>query len=139
MLSLLLVRVVDGDAPGGVLALCEARELEPLERKPDLFRRGAALLEDRDDRRHECLHRRAVRGLDPRHTDPSFTLKTYATAVKHRQRLTKAEQKAYDEALEWAQMGTNATDEVPGPLAESDSDQEKSPPCRASRRWALVT
>jgi integrase len=41
------------------------------------------------------------------HTDGRFTLRVYTHAFKHRQRLTEAERNQYDEALEWAQMGTN--------------------------------
>ena len=38
------------------------------------------------------------------HEDPTFTLAVYAQAVKHREKLTAAERKAYDEAIEWAAM-----------------------------------
>jgi len=41
------------------------------------------------------------------HEDPTFTLKTYTMAVKRREKLTKSERKAFDRAVEWAQMGTN--------------------------------
>ena len=41
------------------------------------------------------------------HEDVSFTLKVYASAVKRRERLSGAHRKAFEEAIEWAQMGTN--------------------------------
>jgi integrase len=48
------------------------------------------------------------------HTDARFTLRVYTHAFKRRQRLTPAERKQYDLALEWAQMGTNdARDDQP--------------------------
>lgn len=44
------------------------------------------------------------------HEDPTFTLKVYVTAAKRRGRLTEAERREFDRAVEWAQwaqMGTN--------------------------------
>lgn len=41
------------------------------------------------------------------HEDPRFTLKTYTQATKRRERMSGPHLKAYDRALEWAQMGTN--------------------------------
>jgi integrase len=49
------------------------------------------------------------------HEDPRFTLKVYAQATKRRERLSGPHLKAYDRALDWARMGTIATDE-PMPL-----------------------
>ena len=60
------------------------------------------------------------------HEDPRFTLRVYAQASKRRERLTGPHLKAYDAALEWAQMGTSA--ELL--LADSAADartEEKSP------------
>jgi integrase len=45
------------------------------------------------------------------HENPTFTLAVYAQAVKHREKLTAAERKAFDEAIDWARMG--ATVEAP--------------------------
>ena len=45
------------------------------------------------------------------HEDPRFTLKVYPQATKRRERLSGPHRKAYDRALEWAQMGTSAVDE----------------------------
>jgi integrase len=39
------------------------------------------------------------------HVDPAFTMRVYTEATKHRERLSPVELKAYDEALEWAQIG----------------------------------
>jgi hypothetical protein len=44
------------------------------------------------------------------HEDPRFTLKAYAKATKRRERLSGPHLKAYDRAIEWAQMGTSAVD-----------------------------
>lgn len=41
------------------------------------------------------------------HTDPRFTLKVYAQATKRRERLSGPHLRAYDRAIQWAQMGTN--------------------------------
>ena len=43
------------------------------------------------------------------HTDVRFTMATYAQATKRRDRLSGPHLKAYDRALDWARMGTNAT------------------------------
>jgi hypothetical protein len=40
------------------------------------------------------------------HADPSFTFRVYARAVKRRERLSGAYLEAFDQALEWAQMGS---------------------------------
>jgi integrase len=57
---------------------------------------------------------RAAVGDDPAYTseqigqdDPRFTLRIYTYATKRRQRLTGTHREAFDQALEWAQMGTN--------------------------------
>jgi integrase len=41
------------------------------------------------------------------HTDARFTLKAYTMATRRRERLSGPHLKAYDQAIEWAQMGTN--------------------------------
>jgi integrase len=53
------------------------------------------------------------------HTDVRFSLTVYANATKRRDRLTGAHAKAYDEALEWAHMGTNAPLTVPEAVEHS--------------------
>lgn len=63
---------------------------------------------------------RCVCGDDPRytadqlgHTDPKFTFRVYAQASKRRERLAPAQRQAFDEAIEWAQMGTSGDFVVP--------------------------
>ena len=46
------------------------------------------------------------------HEDVAFTLRTYAHAVKRRDRLTGAHRQAFDEALDWAALGTTANSEA---------------------------
>jgi hypothetical protein len=41
------------------------------------------------------------------HTDARFTLKAYTMATRRRERLSGPHLKAYDRAIEWAQMGTD--------------------------------
>jgi integrase len=41
------------------------------------------------------------------HTDPRFTLRVYTQATKRRERLSGPHLRAFDRAIEWAQMGTN--------------------------------
>lgn len=47
------------------------------------------------------------------HEDPRFTLRVYTQATKRRDRLSGPHLKAYDRALEWAQMGTSEPLTVP--------------------------
>ena len=53
------------------------------------------------------------------HEDPRFTLRVYAQATKRRDRLTGPHLKAFDRALEWAQMGTGEPLTVPAFEAEA--------------------
>jgi len=46
------------------------------------------------------------------HEDPTFTLKVYAQVVKHRERLTANEREAFDNAVEWALMGTTGPSDI---------------------------
>jgi integrase len=85
---------------------------------------------------------RAVCGDDPvyiarqiGHEDVNFTLNVYAQSVKRRERMTDAERKEYDRAIEWASwasqtapLGTSAYSA--GELAESGdvASYEKGPP-----------
>lgn len=57
------------------------------------------------------------------HEDPRFTLRVYAKATKRRDRLSGPHLKAYDRALEWAQMGTSDDLAVPA----FDTQATKSP------------
>ena len=56
------------------------------------------------------------------HEDPRFTLRVYTQATKHRDRLSGPHLKAYDQALEWAQMGTGA----PFTVSTFDSEATKN-------------
>lgn len=47
------------------------------------------------------------------HTDPKFTFRVYTQASKRRERLAPAQRKAFDAAVEWAQMGTSDALTVP--------------------------
>jgi integrase len=53
------------------------------------------------------------------HEDPRFTLRVYAQATKHRDRLAKPQRNAYDAAIEWTQMGTSESLSVPEVSAEA--------------------
>ena len=57
------------------------------------------------------------------HEDPRFTLRAYAQATKRRERLSGPHLNAYDRALDWARMGTIASDE---PMVVPD-EATKSP------------
>lgn len=60
------------------------------------------------------------------HTDPSFTLRVHAQAVKHRSKLTPAEREAFDEAVIWAQLGADAPlDDFGAILSEVGTAQEQ--------------
>jgi integrase len=60
------------------------------------------------------------------HTDPAFTFRVYQKAAKRRERLSGAYLEAFDQALEWALMGTSATSEAPSRLAPRTRDQQES-------------
>jgi integrase len=56
------------------------------------------------------------------HEDPTFTFRVYQRSVKRRQRLSGAYLEAFDQALEWALMGTGeALDADPRDRAETGS------------------
>jgi integrase len=57
------------------------------------------------------------------HEDPRFTLRVYAQATKRRDRLSGPHLKAYDAALQWAQMGTSEPLSVPS----FDTEATKNP------------
>jgi integrase len=60
------------------------------------------------------------------HEDPRFTLRAYTQATKRRERLSGPHLRAYDRALEWARMGTIASNE---PLVVP-AEGTKNPPGR---------
>jgi hypothetical protein len=45
------------------------------------------------------------------HTDPRFTLRCYTRATRRRERLSGPHLRAFDQAIEWARMGTIVVDE----------------------------
>jgi integrase len=60
------------------------------------------------------------------HEDPTFTLRTYAQVVKHRERLMAKERVAFEQAIEWAQMGTNEPTVVSPAPTNGGPDQQKT-------------
>ena len=66
------------------------------------------------------------------HTDARFTLRVYTQATKRRERLSGAHLRAYDRAIEWAQMGTTTSESVCWLLQR----QQKTPPLSGAFRGA---
>jgi integrase len=68
------------------------------------------------------------------HENPTFTLAVYAQAVKHREKLTAAERKAFDEAIEWARMGVTfeAPEEAPEMARIGTNESSAVPVTRAA-------
>lgn len=60
-------------------------------------------------------------------------MRVYAAAVKRRERLIGAERKAFDEAVEWAQMGTSEPIDVSEALEAPGSEHEKGPALQGLR------
>jgi integrase len=56
------------------------------------------------------------------HEDPRFTLRVYTQATKRRDRLAGPHLRAYDRAIEWAQMGTHGALVVPALQMEATKD-----------------
>jgi len=88
---------------------------------------------------------RCVAGDDPAyvagqlgHEDPTFTLRVYAQAVKHREKLTLKEREAFDRAVEWAQMGTNAQITVPSTAMSGELENEKPAVSSGFSEWAVL-
>jgi hypothetical protein len=53
-------------------------------------------------------------------------LRVYTYATKRRQRLTGTHQEAFDGALEWAQMGTNADYATPTVLLQVNTEKQNA-------------
>ena len=66
------------------------------------------------------------------HEDGLFTMRVYASAVKRRARLTPAERIAFDEAVDWALMGTSE------PVAVSPAPAMGQPESDKTRRFQRV-
>ncbi|MBA3428929.1 MAG: hypothetical protein H0U07_10205 [Actinobacteria bacterium] len=60
------------------------------------------------------------------HTDPTFTMRVYTGVTKRRERLTVAERRAYDQAVEWALMGTGEQIPLPAPVSATGPETEKA-------------
>ena len=58
------------------------------------------------------------------HTEPRFSMKVYASAVRRRSRLTGVALREFDAALEWAALGSGEPDSVD---PEPDADGGQSP------------
>jgi len=58
------------------------------------------------------------------HTEPGFSMKVYASAVRRRARLTGVALREFDAALEWAALGSGEPDSVD---SEPDADGGQSP------------
>jgi hypothetical protein len=56
------------------------------------------------------------------HDDPHFTLRVYTYATKRRQRVTGTHRRAFDRALEWAQMGTSTDYTVRAVLSQVNAE-----------------
>lgn len=60
------------------------------------------------------------------HEDPTFSLRVYAQAVKHREKLTAKEREQWDLAIEWARMGTSEPIVVPDAATSEVESEEES-------------
>ena len=58
------------------------------------------------------------------HTEPGFSMKVYASAVRRRSRLTGVALREFDAALEWVALGSGEPDSV---NPEPDADGGQSP------------
>jgi hypothetical protein len=54
------------------------------------------------------------------HTEPGFSMKVYASAVRRRVRLTGVALREFDAALEWAAVGSGEPDPIASEPSESD-------------------
>jgi hypothetical protein len=61
------------------------------------------------------------------HTDPSFTLRTYAKATKRRERLTGSYAAEFDRACEWSVLARKGTSEVPAPIEAPSGAPARTP------------
>jgi hypothetical protein len=74
------------------------------------------------------------------HVDPAFTLRVDVQETKRRERLTEAERREYDRAVDWtqwAQMGTNK-EGIPSSVAVSENHQHRNRAAEAgSSEWSV--
>jgi hypothetical protein len=85
-----------------------------------------------------------VRGEDPPyvmaqlgHTDPAFTLRVYAHAMR-RGESDKEALKALVEGRHWALLGTSGSDDPSEPVREVDPDNDESPAGAGLRRMGAA-
>ncbi len=67
------------------------------------------------------------------HTDPAFTFRTYAKAVRRRGRLSGAHLEAFDRALEWARIGPAESAEI-GRNADLGAEEVSNPASESQER-----
>jgi hypothetical protein len=65
------------------------------------------------------------------HTDPIFTLRLYAQAVRHRSKLTPAERRAFEEAVIWAQLGADPPYDLLGDVPAAEAVLPQQPDLQA--------
>jgi hypothetical protein len=61
--------------------------------------------------------------------DPTFSLRVYVHATKRRERLTEAERREFNRAVEWAewaQVGTNGDIALPTVASSENGEQRKT-------------
>jgi integrase len=61
------------------------------------------------------------------HAEPSFSMRVYAKAIRRRERLPASHREAFDRALEWARIGTNADSEPLEPAKPEPSGEPERP------------
>jgi len=73
------------------------------------------------------------------HEGPSFTLTVYVQETNRRERLTAAERREYDRAVEWAQwarMGTKDVSALPSVVASENGSQREAASHAVFNEWA---
>jgi integrase len=74
------------------------------------------------------------------HEDPTFSLRIYVHATKRRERLTEAERREFNRAVEWAQwaqMGTNGVMAPPSVAVSENGEQPKAAAQTESDEWSV--
>lgn len=95
-------------------------------------------------RRRTCASLRCVCGDDPvyvasqlGHTDPTFTLRVYAQAVRHRSKLTPAERSAFEEAVIWARLGADPAYDLLGGVHATEATPHEHADLQAVRATGI--
>jgi integrase len=71
------------------------------------------------------------------HESPDFTLRVYVQETKRRERLTDAERREYDRALEWAEMGTNDVIPLPAVASNENGSRRQAAADGESSEWSV--